>query len=98
MRVFKRIDMNKETMERVIKDPKLIKKAVRWIEEYNYDENEWIEFTYACKPSKLLDMTFGIKKEDLDCLDAYFIGELGMSGTINPKLGHTSQRLYFYNS
>ena len=96
MRIHKKININKKEMEKSIKYYDLIRRAKRWIGDYNKDEDKEIVFTYTENNSKAIEWGY-LQTCDIDCLDSYFVGVLGMKAiTKRARDNKTAERIYFF--
>lgn len=97
MKIHRRIGINPEILEEIIKDPELRDKVIDHIGEYNQYGDLTLELTYVYKPNRPIhEQAFGIKVSDLECLDKYFIDTLGMKADTDFIGDSIADRVYFY--
>jgi len=98
MKIHKKIKIDKEVIENTIKHKDLIKRAVYCIEQYNERKKKKIYFGYTGSCSRAQEWGYLLDK-DIDWLDNYFIGVLGMKGIIETSWDNkTAERVYFFES
>jgi|GEM_PF-965040 hypothetical protein len=98
MRIHKEIKINMEDMEKVIVHKDLIKRVKYNIEQYNERKKESIYFTYTGNCSKAAEWGY-LLDVDIDWLDNYFIGILGMKAITKASWDNkTAERIYFFES
>lgn len=96
MRIHKKIKINTKEIENSIKHYDLIRRAKRWISDYNKDKDKEIVFTYTGNNSKAIECGY-LQTCDIDCLDSYFVGVLGMKAiTKSARDNKTADRIYFF--
>jgi hypothetical protein len=96
MRIHKKINIKKEEMEKSIKHYDLIRRAKRWIADYNKDKDKEIVFTYTGNSSKAIEWGY-LQTVDIDWLDSYFVGVLRMKATTKSAWDNkTAERIYFF--
>ena len=97
MKIHRRIRINSEILEEIIKDPQLRDKVIDHIGEYNQYGDLTLELTYVYKPNRPIhEQAFDIKVSDLECLDNYFINILGMKADTDFIGDIIANRVYFY--
>lgn len=96
MKVHKKIEINKEIMEKAIQHKDLINRAEYWIENYNKNKETSISYTYTGNSSKAIEWGL-LQTVDVDWLDEYFVEILGMKGeTTRAWDNKTAERIYFF--
>ena len=85
-------------MRRAIAHKDLIKRAVYSIEQYNERKKESLCFTYTGSSSRASEWGY-LLDVDIDWLDNYFIGVLGMKAITKASWDNkTAERIYFFES
>lgn len=98
MGIHKTIEIKNEEMEKAIVHKDLIKKAIYYIEQYNEREKKEIYFSYTGSSSRAAEWGY-LLDTDINWLDNYFIGVLGMKAkTIGSWDNKTAERVYFFES
>lgn len=98
MWIYKEIKIDMEVMENTIKHKDLIKKAIYYIEQYNERKKETLCFTYTGSSSRAIEWGY-LLDVDMDWLDNYFIGILGMKASTKSSWDNKyAERYYFYES
>lgn len=98
MRIHKEIKIDMEVMENTVKHKDLIKKAIYYIEQYNERKKESLCFTYTGSSSRASEWGY-LLDVDIDWLDNYFIGVLGMKAITKASWDNkTAERIYFFES
>lgn len=96
MKVHKKININTEEMEKAIKHYDLIRRSKRWISDYNKDKDKEIIFTYTGNSGKAIEWGY-LQTVDIDWLDSYFVGILGMKAITKKAWDNkTADRIYFF--
>ncbi|WP_338990827.1 hypothetical protein [Fusobacterium polymorphum] len=96
MKVHKKIKINTEELENSIKHYDLIRRAKRWISDYNKDKDKEIVFTYTNNSGKAAEWGY-LHTSDMAWLDSYFIDVLGMTAVTKASRDNkTADRYYFF--
>lgn len=95
MGVYKKIVVDIEKMEEVLKHDDLIERAQYLIEDYNTYKSTEIVFTFSWNLNKCREWGYDYSK-DVELLDKFFVNVLGMKESTKRDWDNKTAQKYYY--